>query len=64
MSDGTRLGLRELVAVWGLYAVVAVEVLVTYARLPVEQLYNVSGSGLESGAGRALVLLGYPRVLP
>jgi hypothetical protein len=63
VSDGTRLGLRELVAVWGLYAVVAVEVLVTYARLPVDQLYNVSGSGLESGAGRALVLLGYPTSL-
>jgi hypothetical protein len=63
VSDGTRLGLRELVAVWGLYAVVAVEVLVTYARLPAEQLYNVSGSGLGSGAGRALVLLGYPTSL-
>jgi hypothetical protein len=63
VSDGTRLGLRELVAVWGFYAVVAVEVLVTYARLPAEQLYNVSGSGLESGAGRALVLLGYPTSL-
>jgi hypothetical protein len=38
-------------------------VLVTYARLPAEQLYNVSGSGLESGAGRALVFLGYPTSL-
>jgi hypothetical protein len=63
VKDGTRLGLGELVAVWGLYAVVAAEVLVTYARLPAEQLYNVSGSGLESGAGRALVFLGYPTSL-
>lgn len=63
MNDGTRLGLGELLAAWGLYAVVTVEVLVTYARLPAEQLYNVSGSGLESGAGRALVFLGYPTSL-
>lgn len=63
MKDGTRLGLGELVAVWALFTVVAFEVLVTYARLPAEQLYNVSGSGLESGAGRALVFLGYPTSL-
>lgn len=63
MKDGTRLGLGELVAVWALFTVVAFEVLVTYARLPAEQLYNVSGSGLESGAGRALLFLGYPTSL-
>lgn len=63
MRDGTRLGLGEVLVTWGLYAVVVVEVLVTYARLPAEQLYNVSGSGLEGGAGRALVYLGYPTSL-
>lgn len=63
MSDGTRLGLGEVLVAWGLYAVVAVEVLVTYVRLPAEQLYNVSGSGLEAGAGRTLVYLGYPTSL-
>jgi hypothetical protein len=63
VSDGTRLGLREMLVAWALYTVVALEVLITYARLPVEQLYNVSGSGLEAGAGRALVYLGYPTSL-
>jgi hypothetical protein len=63
VNDGTRLGLAELLVAWGLYTVVAVEVFVTYMRLPAEQLYNVSGSGLESGAGRALVFLGYPTSL-
>lgn len=63
MSDGTRLGLGEMLVAWALYTVVALEVLITYARLPVEQLYNVSGSGLEAGAGRALVYLGYPTSL-
>lgn len=63
MSDGTRLGHGEVLVAWGLYAVVALEVFVTYARLPAEQLYNVSGSGLDGGAGRALVYLGYPTSL-
>jgi hypothetical protein len=63
VSDGTRLGLGEMLVAWALYAIVALEVLVTYARLPAEQLYNVSGSGLEGGAGRALVYLGYPASL-
>src|SRR5688572_9022586 len=52
-----------MLVAWALYAIVALEVLVTYARLPAEQLYNVSGSGLEAGAGRALVYLGYPTSL-
>jgi hypothetical protein len=63
VKDGTRLGLGELVAVWALFTVVAFEVLVTYARLPAEQLSPVSGSALESGAGRARVFLGYPTSL-
>jgi hypothetical protein len=63
VNDGTRPGLGELLVAWGLYAVVGLEVLVTYARLPAAELYNVSGSGLEGGAGRALVYLGYPTSL-
>jgi hypothetical protein len=63
VNDGTRPGLGELLVAWGLYAVVGLEVLVTYARLPAAELYNVSGSGLEAGAGRALVFLGYPTSL-
>jgi hypothetical protein len=36
---------------------------VTYARLPVAELYNVSDSGVAAGAGRALVFLNYPTAL-
>ena len=46
-----------------LFAVVAVEVLVTYARTPSHELYHVSGGGLELGARRALVFLNYPVAL-
>jgi hypothetical protein len=63
MADRGRPGLAEVLLVWALFAVVAVEVLVTYARLPASDLYHVSGSGLEGGASRALVFVGYPASL-
>jgi hypothetical protein len=43
--------------------VVAVEVIVTYSRLPARELYHVSGTGLPGGAGRALVLSNFPTAL-
>jgi hypothetical protein len=49
-----------LAAVWGLIGVVAVEVLVTYWRLPWYQLYHVTGSGPVGGASRALLFLNFP----
>jgi hypothetical protein len=56
-----RVGLPvEVVAVWAMLAVVAVEVLVTYSRLPADELYHVSGGGLGGGAGRLLVLVNFP----
>ena len=71
----TRLGLKPLVgargaglpleaaATWLLVAIVALEVFVTYSRLPARELYHVSGSGLEGGASRALVFLNFPAAL-
>jgi hypothetical protein len=53
----------EVAAVWAMLAVVCVEVLVTYARLPPEELYHVSGHGLAGGLGRVLVLLNFPIAL-
>jgi hypothetical protein len=54
---------KALIAIWGLVAVVSGEILVTYSRLPARELYNVSGSGLEGGASRALVFLNFPVAL-
>lgn len=54
---------REPLAVWLLYGVVALEILVTYSRLPAEELYHVSGSGLVGGASRAVVFLNFPVAL-
>jgi hypothetical protein len=58
-----RGGRFELAAVWSLVAVVAVEILVTYTRLPWNQLYHVTGSGIEGGASRALLFLNFPTAL-
>jgi hypothetical protein len=56
-------GPAEILVVWLLFAVVAVEILVTYSRLPARELYHVSGSGLGGGASRALVFLDFPAAL-
>jgi hypothetical protein len=46
-----------------LLAVVATEILVTYSRLPSNQLYHVTGSGIDGGASRALLFLNFPAAL-
>lgn len=57
------LGLREVLLAWGLFGAVALAVLVTYARLPTVELYNVDREGLAGGLGRALVFVNYPTAL-
>ncbi len=47
-------------AVWALLLATAAVLLITYTRLPPEQLYNVSEEGLALGLGRTLVFLNYP----
>lgn len=56
-------GLLEVLVVWTVFGAVALAVLVTYARLPVEELYNVDEEPLARGTGRALVFVGYPTAL-
>jgi hypothetical protein len=53
----------EVALVWMLFAVVTVEILVTYARVPSRELYHVSGSGIEGGLSRALVFVNFPVAL-
>jgi hypothetical protein len=60
VSSGARPGLAEVGAVWALLALVAVATVVTYARLPPEQLYHVSEGGFAGGLGRALVFVNFP----
>jgi hypothetical protein len=53
----------EVLVVWMLFAVVTTEILVTYSRVPVRELYHVSGSGIEGGLSRALVFVNFPVAL-
>ena len=49
----------EVGIIWAIFAMVTVEVIVTYSRLPAEELYHVSGSGISGGLSRALVFVNF-----
>lgn len=55
--------MRASFAVLGLFALWALFVLITYARVPASELYNVSETGLRGGSSRMLVFLGWPTAL-
>ncbi|MCC6792238.1 MAG: hypothetical protein IT336_11145 [Thermomicrobiales bacterium] len=59
-STGSRPGFVEVAAVGAACAVTTLAVAITYARFPAERFYHVSNSGIEGGAGRALVYLNFP----
>ena len=50
-------------ALWAMFGLVAVEIVITYSRVPPARLYAVSGSGIGAGFGRALVFLNFPVAL-
>lgn len=58
-----RLTVPAVSALWAMFGVVAVEIVVTYSRVPPARLYAVSGSGAGAGFGRALVFLNFPVAL-
>ncbi len=56
-------GLAEAFVVLGLFGLWALFVLITYSRVPANELYNVSATGLRGGLSRVLVFLGWPTAL-
>ena len=50
----------EALATWALWGAITLGVLVTYSRVEPDELYHVSGRGLEGGLSRALVLVNFP----
>jgi hypothetical protein len=62
-GNPSRPGLAEVLAVWVLYGLVAVLMLVTYSRVAADEVYNVSHEGLAAGAGRVLVFANFPVAL-
>ncbi len=53
-------GQGEALLVWGLWALLALAVLVTYSRLDPSVLYHTSGEGIVAGLSRVVVLLSFP----
>jgi hypothetical protein len=51
------------VAVWALFGLMLVAVVITYSRVDPSELYHVQDSGLAGGLGRALVSLNFPIAL-
>ena len=55
-----RTGIADALLVWAIFAFVALEILVTYTRTPVHELYQVRFGGIAAGAGRTLAFVGFP----
>src|SRR5438034_11674950 len=53
----------EILALWALFAAVGIAIVVTYSRVPVDELYHVSRGGLVGGASRLLVYSSFPLAL-
>ena len=58
-----RGGQGEAIVAWAVWALLLIVVAVTYARVPVVDLYRVSNDGVAGGVGRAVVLSNYPIAL-
>src|SRR5919108_2023032 len=50
----------EVLAIWALLAVVGLEIVATYWRIPAHELYNVHRHGLANGLSRATTFLNFP----
>jgi hypothetical protein len=62
-NPANRPGLGEVVAVWAMFGVVALAILVTYSWLPQVDSYNFDTTGIAGGLGRAFVFLAFPTSL-
>lgn len=49
--------------VWGILLADAILIVVTYTRLPPDELYHTSADGLSGGIGRAVVSMNFPYAL-
>ncbi len=52
-----------MLAIWAVWGMTLVAVVLTYSRIDPAELYHVSGRGLHAGLGRALVHMNWPFAL-
>lgn len=50
----------DVLLLWCLFVAVAVAAMVTYARLPARELYQVASPGIDTGIKRGLAFAGFP----
>ena len=50
----------DALVLWSLFLLIAVAAMVTYARLPARELYQVSNPGIDAGIRRGLAFAGFP----
>ena len=62
-NPAKRLEPAEAFAVWAIFGLVALAILVTYSWLPQEDSYNFDTTGIAGGLGRTLVFLAFPTSL-
>src|SRR5918912_1603577 len=62
-AGNDRLRIFPVAVLWSMFGLVALEIAVTYSRIPPAELYSVSGTGIGAGFGRALVFLNFPVAL-
>jgi hypothetical protein len=58
VADGPSQG--EALATWAVWALIALEVLVTYSWVDPSETYNVSREGIAGGLSRALTVVNFP----
>lgn len=51
---------RALIVIWGMLALTALAIVVTYSRFPADEFYSISYAGVRGGLSRALVFFNYP----
>jgi hypothetical protein len=51
----------DALVLWGVFLLVAVAAMVTYARLPARELYQVTNPGIDTGIKRGLAFAAFRR---
>jgi hypothetical protein len=60
VGDERRTGIADVLLIWVILGFVAIEVLVTYTRTPIGELYQVSHGGITGGLAATIAYFSFP----